>query len=72
MLLAKLRAPDVEKPVAAVIVPVEFLVTVPLLVIAIEPVEVILLLIANVVPLKVADPTATVLLNVVALVAAFV
>ena len=72
MLLARLTLPVVLKPPAAEMLPVEFLVKVPLFVTETAPVEVKLLFTANVVPRSVADPTLTVLLKVVAPVAAFV
>ena len=72
ILLAKDTLPEVENPPGVVIVPVEFFVKVPELVTATAPVEVRLLFTAKLVPLKVADPTLTVLPKVVAPVAALV
>ena len=72
MLAAKLTSPEVLKPVGATIFPVEFFVNVPLLVTATDPTAVKLLLTAKAAPFRLADPTATVLLNVVVPVAALV
>jgi hypothetical protein len=72
MLFARFTFPDVLNPVAAVIVPVAPFVNVPLFVTLIAPVDERLFVTLNVVPFKEADPTATVLLKVVAPVAAFV
>lgn len=71
-LAAKLTAPEVEKPLGAVMFPVEFLVRVPELVTATDPVAVKLLFRAKVVPFRVAELKDTVLENVVAPVAALV